>query len=1526
MERNGPPFGADGDALVYAGEVVAVGWRLLDDNDAVQDYANRSFALRVFGTLGVTPVNVAAEVVDDADGDYLLATLTGDQTAALVPSGRAGAVLRWSFDELVDGGRSVIESGEFRVKIAADPDLNEPAAGAGGAPAVIYNVPATSPIRTVVYSGAPGVSAYAAAVSAGYTGTPEEFAEALAENATAVSENIADINAAGATQVGLVNSAGTTQVANVNAAGSTQVAAVNSAGSTQTAAVNAAGAAAQSAIAADVATSGANAASAATSAADAALNAAYAGGVGFTFSTTTTDSDPGAGNIRYNNATPASVTFLYIDDTDVGGGTASGWVDTFDDVEGPVRGQIYLAEPGTLKYAVFDVTGAVVTGTGYRKVPVVWREGSATLPTNAARVNLQFTRAGVATGGVAMTFSSTTTDADPGNGNIRFNNATLASVTILYIDLQEVGGGSITAWIDSFDDVNGGVRGQLILNEPASGKFVLFNVTGSITDGGGYRKVPVTYVAGSSSNFTNGNRLLLRFAPAGSEAGIAFQFSTTITDADPGSGFIRFNSATVTAVTQIFADNNAAGGNAISGWLDTFDDADAAVKGQIYIVEPGTAKFTVFNVTGAVLDGTGYRKINVAWVAGVLPTNNARVLLTFARFGADADAAEIAQSADTYRFGKARYEAEIAERLAAYPAQQVRPTSWVLSGVTYNDDGTFTGTPGGTMTTTLTAAPWVDPAATRYMYAVSKSGTSGSVTLASRAHASIAYNPPAVETEPFPGTKKLAWANTSNGGTTVRGTTVTNTITFNVDDTIFEPEVCLTDSPFMPRIMPTLPAEPYIDPRPCWEETFETHRRWRNRRLTMRAAAETSITKAVNSLSGSDAAAGDRFNPKQNITGLTALGALADGAVVGLWGEWDNQGFGSSVGTVSKGLIFMAQPQGRRRASWSGETYRRQPWPRMNGDKDVTDQTWTLESGTCWKTTYTVNTGTNLAPVNDAYSTMHCLRVQRDIMDATPLAAERLMRQATSKANCIATSDSSWFELVSGSTWTLYVNMPDGLAPDVGAYRVRPVSTFGAIVWGQNVDRDGGAVYDIFFSHFNAGLGIVNGGQNIDYSGCVFAHNPKHITNSGGGSFTDCLYYSRGYSTSNLLNIYAPDALGMSAIIRDVVIDSDTPGGSIYVHRGGTEFTGSITDDVMTVDSLPTGAVTLRIGYVVRNTAETVAVGTYIAEQLTSTESGGTLGLRGTYRVTIGGQAIASGTLGAGGNFFYVEVSGVSDVIVPAASGALAGDHPQAIDQTEHALIEGYHTHGYYTAFGEAGSWAVPCASICRYSLCTACSRNTSFADKHDNVVIVRNASIDANNRGMRLQRLMEGHQVHHETVFARTVQTAYGDANPGSDYLAAIYEVGSTAAQQQGQTPSCTYSLLVADCPHSTVGTRIRLDSAAGQALLTDWNIIVVFTPGNMSSAVFGGATKLTWDEYLVDFAPNDANSRFFDCRGMAGGAANLFVDPDNNDLRIRTDTELGRAVLAAMAEMGAGASWTIGGTPRRLTADEYLTTLQHG
>ena len=60
-------------------------------------------------------------------------------------------------------------------------------------------------------------------------------------------------------------------------------------------------------------------------------------------------------------------------------------------------------------------------------------------------------------------YSTTTTDADPGGGFLRLDNATPSSATNMYVDDLEYNATDVSAWVQSFDDVSGNAtnRGRI---------------------------------------------------------------------------------------------------------------------------------------------------------------------------------------------------------------------------------------------------------------------------------------------------------------------------------------------------------------------------------------------------------------------------------------------------------------------------------------------------------------------------------------------------------------------------------------------------------------------------------------------------------------------------------------------------------------------------------------------------------------------------------------------------------------------------------------------------------------------------------------------------------------------------------------------------------------------------------------------------------------------------------------------------------------------------------------------------------
>lgn len=113
-------------------------------------------------------------------------------------------------------------------------------------------------------------------------------------------------------------------------------------------------------------------------------------------------------------------------------------------------------------------------------------------------------------------FSTTTTDAGPGAGIFRLNNATQTSATEMYISDVDGNAANVAALIAKFDDSTSTVKGQLsIRNRSNPGQYLEFDVTG-LTDATDYTKLALANGAGSAASpFSNAAIVVVGFVPNG---------------------------------------------------------------------------------------------------------------------------------------------------------------------------------------------------------------------------------------------------------------------------------------------------------------------------------------------------------------------------------------------------------------------------------------------------------------------------------------------------------------------------------------------------------------------------------------------------------------------------------------------------------------------------------------------------------------------------------------------------------------------------------------------------------------------------------------------------------------------------------------------------------------------------------------------------------------------------------------------------------------------------------------------------
>jgi hypothetical protein len=251
------------------------------------------------------------------------------------------------------------------------------------------------------------------------------------------------------------------------------------------------------------------------------------GGAPYIFSTATADADPGNGTLRYNSSSFGSITQIFIDNQDNLSNNLTAWYETWDDSTTTTnRGYLVLtsaASSGTI-VNIFRVTGGVTSATGYYRIPVTHVAGNS-LPANNTVLSVSFCRSGDQgtqgaigsqgaqglqgtlgaqgtignTGGVPYVFTTGTGDNDPGDGNFKYNNSTIASVTQIFIDNLDNLGNTQTSWYNTWDDSTSTIKGYVVLGSAASSGITenIFAVTGAVTVATGYYKIPVSYVSGS---------------------------------------------------------------------------------------------------------------------------------------------------------------------------------------------------------------------------------------------------------------------------------------------------------------------------------------------------------------------------------------------------------------------------------------------------------------------------------------------------------------------------------------------------------------------------------------------------------------------------------------------------------------------------------------------------------------------------------------------------------------------------------------------------------------------------------------------------------------------------------------------------------------------------------------------------------------------------------------------------------------------------------------------------------------------
>ena len=242
--------------------------------------------------------------------------------------------------------------------------------------------------------------------------------------------------------------------------------------------------------------------------------------------------------------------------------------------------------------------------------------------------------------GAKFTFDNSTSMADPGAGDFRFDNATIASVTAVAFDATsaDTGNPDISDFIATWDDSTSTINGHLIFKKSGTpATFAIFTV-GAVTDNTGWLQVALTHVD-SNGSWTAADGAYVQFVRTGdkgdtgstgstgstgatgargSDAGLDMVYESTTTDTDQGVGKVWLNHATLSSATVLYMDDVDANSASINTLVDSWDDSStSALRGTIKVTQKAdNAIFAIYNVTGAVTSASTYTKIPVTYITG----------------------------------------------------------------------------------------------------------------------------------------------------------------------------------------------------------------------------------------------------------------------------------------------------------------------------------------------------------------------------------------------------------------------------------------------------------------------------------------------------------------------------------------------------------------------------------------------------------------------------------------------------------------------------------------------------------------------------------------------------------------------------------------------------------------------------------------------------------------------------------------------------------------------------------------------
>lgn len=287
------------------------------------------------------------------------------------------------------------------------------------------------------------------------------------------------------------------------------------------------------------------------------------GGLSYLWNTNTASSDPGAGLLKVNNATPGSASLLFISETDNDANAIAAYLATFDDGTSTVKGQLVIRDPASpANLLILDITGTLTDNGGWDTFSITPKLSIGTL-TNNLPVRLFFAPKGDAgvKGNAGFEYQfSTSTSGNPGAGKFLVNNGTFMSATEFNINEATATALSPASFpLAAFLALQGAggsaLKCLVVAMKADQSACMAFYITSVVTDAGAYDTFSIQPIF-TSGTVANNDTFYLQFHRVGDkgDAGDPATYAAPVVIPSGPTADIDWNTVVTAEVRVLTAD------------------------------------------------------------------------------------------------------------------------------------------------------------------------------------------------------------------------------------------------------------------------------------------------------------------------------------------------------------------------------------------------------------------------------------------------------------------------------------------------------------------------------------------------------------------------------------------------------------------------------------------------------------------------------------------------------------------------------------------------------------------------------------------------------------------------------------------------------------------------------------------------------------------------------------------------------------------------------------------------------------